>query len=149
MSIHAATIAWSRDTDQSFTYKTYSRAHRWTFGGGVSLEASAAPEYLGSAALPNPEEALVAALSSCHMLSFLAICARKKLAVDAYEDAAEGYLERNAEGRLAVTRTTLRPRITFAPGTTVDAETLRALHDSAHHECFIASSVKTVVTVET
>ncbi len=89
------------------------------------------------------------ALSSCHMLTFLAICAKKGIAVDHYDDDAEGVLEKNEEGRLAVTRTTLRPKVTFGEGVRVDAEALRKLHESAHRGCFIAASVKTVVTVET
>lgn len=147
MSLHKASIAWKRSTPD-FGYDTYNRGHAWTFGGGQRLEASAAPEYKGDAARANPEEALVAALSSCHMLTFLAVCAKKQLVVDDYVDEADGHLEKNAEGRLAVTRVTLRPRVTFATGTSVDAETLKRLHDSAHRGCFIAASVKTEVTVE-
>jgi organic hydroperoxide reductase OsmC/OhrA len=147
MSLHKAAIAWKRRTPD-FAYDTYDRSHGWTFGGGTQVEASSAPEFKGKPELPNPEEALVAALSSCHMLTFLAVCARKGLVVDAYDDAAEGHLEKNAEGRLAVTRVTLRPRVTFAPGTAVDGEALGRLHDAAHRGCFIAASVKTAVAVE-
>jgi organic hydroperoxide reductase OsmC/OhrA len=82
------------------------------------------------------------------MLTFLAVCAKKGITVDAYEDAAEGHLEKNADGRLAVTRVTLRPKVTFGAGTSVDGETLSKLHDSAHRGCFIAASVKTDVRVE-
>lgn len=147
MSHHHATIAWKRTTPD-FAYETYGREHLVTFGGGARLAASSAPEYGGDAARPNPEEQLVAALSSCHMLTFLAICARKKLVVDAYDDAADGVLEKNAEGRLAVTRVVLRPKVRFAAGTSVDAAKLAELHASAHRGCFIANSVKTEVTVE-
>jgi organic hydroperoxide reductase OsmC/OhrA len=146
MSEHRAQISWQRG-GVDFGYETYSRDHDWRFGAGPSLRASAAPEYRGSAALPNPEEALVAALSSCHMLTFLAIAARKGLTVDAYDDEAVGHLEKNAEGRLAVTRVVLRPRVRFA-GAAPDAATLAALHESAHRGCFIANSVKTDVRVE-
>lgn len=147
MSIHEARIDWKRGTPD-FAYETYDRTHAWTFGGGARIEASSAPEFKGDPALPNPEEALVAALSSCHMLTFLAMCAKRELTVDAYEDAADGHLERNAEGRLAITRVTLRPRVRFAPGTTVDAAALARLHEAAHRGCFIAASVRTEVTVE-
>lgn len=147
MSNHHATIAWKRTTPD-FAYETYGRGHLITFGGGARLEASSAVEYGGDAAKPNPEEQLVAALSSCHMLTFLAICARKKIIVDAYDDAAEGVLEKNAEGRLSVTRVVLRPKVTFAEGANVDAAKLGDLHASAHRGCFIANSVKTEVTVE-
>lgn len=147
MSTHHAKLQWARTTED-FAYDTFAREHTLMFGGGRRLEASSAPEYKGRADLPNPEEMLVSALSSCHMLTFLAICARKGLVVDAYEDTAEGHLEKNAEGRLAVTRVTLRPKVTFAPSTTVDRETLVHLHESSHRGCFIASSVKTDVRVE-
>jgi organic hydroperoxide reductase OsmC/OhrA len=145
MSTHHASIRWSRATPD-FAYDTYDRGHDWRFGGGTTLRATSAPEYKGDAALPNPEEALVAALSSCHMLTFLAVAARKRLVVDAYEDDAEGVLAKNAEGKLAVTTVTLRPRVTFA--SEVSPETLAQLHHQAHEHCFIANSVKTEVKVE-
>jgi len=147
MSTHRATVAWKRSTPD-FVPATYDRGHVVTFGGGARLEASAAPEYGGDAGKANPEEQLVGALSSCHMLTFLALCARRGLVVDAYDDNAEGLLEKNAEGRLAVTRVTLRPRVAFAEGTSVEAAKLDELHASAHRGCFIASSVKTAVTIE-
>jgi organic hydroperoxide reductase OsmC/OhrA len=95
----------------------------------------------------NPEEAFVTSVSSCHMLTFLAICAKKKLVVDRYEDAATGILEKNGEGRLAMTRIVLRPRITFA-GEDPSSEVIERLHESSHRNCFIANSVRTEVTVE-
>jgi organic hydroperoxide reductase OsmC/OhrA len=147
MSLHRASTKWSRTT-QDFVYDTYGRDHDWTFGGGASLRCSAAPEYRGNEGLPNPEEALVGALSSCHMLTFLAICARKGIVVDHYSDRAEGHLETGADGRLAVTRVSLRPTVVFAAGSAPDEPTLRRLHDSAHRGCFIANSVKTEVRVE-
>ena len=102
MSEHRANVSWARE-GKPFTYEGYPRIHRWQFGGGVELNGSSAPEYLGDASLPNPEEALVMALSSCHMLTFLAIAARKRLTVDSYEDQAVGHMEKNAEGRIAIT----------------------------------------------
>ncbi|MDP2312373.1 MAG: OsmC family protein [Pseudomonadota bacterium] len=147
MSAHTATISWSRTTPD-FAYDTYDRTHRISFGGGIAVAASSAPAFLGDPAKVNPEEQLVAALSSCHMLTFLAIAAKKRLVVDRYEDAAEGWLEKNAEGRLAVTRVVLRPKVSFAPGATVDAAMLADLHHKAHDNCFIAQSVKTDVRVE-
>ena len=146
MSTHLTSLVWARGSAE-FTYETYSRDHQWTFGGGLVVTASAAPEFKGNRAVPNPEEALVAAISSCHMLTFLAICAKKGLVVERYEDNAEGHLEKNAEGRLAITRTTLRPKVTFQSGVEMNAEALTKLHASAHHGCFIANSVKTEITV--
>ncbi|HTO70818.1 MAG TPA: OsmC family protein [Myxococcota bacterium] len=146
MSEHRATTRWARG-DRPFTYDAYSRTHRWSFGGGAELDGSAAPEYLGDAKLPNPEEALVMALSSCHMLSFLAIAARKRLTVESYEDAAVGHMEKNAEGRLAITRAELHPRVVFSGANQPTKQELAKLHEQAHHVCFIANSVRTEVTV--
>lgn len=147
MSTHLAAVRWARATPD-FAYDTYDRGHVVSYGSGVSVPASAAPEFKGDATKANPEEALVGALSSCHMLTFLAIAAKKRLVVDSYEDDAVGHLEKNAEGRLAVTRVTLRPKVRFAPGTNVDAATLAHLHEAAHTNCFIAQSVKTAVSIE-
>lgn len=146
MTEHVAEIRWKRATE-SFAYDHYNRAHEWRFDGGVITPASSAPAYKGEADRVDPEEAFVAALSSCHMLTFLAIAAKKKLVVDAYEDRAVGRLEKNAEGRLAVTSVDLHPHVAFAPGIAVDAATLKRLHHDAHEACFIANSVKTLVIV--
>jgi len=101
---------------------------------------------LGTPGPVDPEEAFVAALSSCHMLTFLAIAARKRLVVDAYDDHAVGVMAKNEQGRLAITHVTLHPKIVWA-GPEPDAETLERLHHRAHVECFIANSVTTSVTV--
>ena len=146
MSEHTTTLSWKRST-QTFEYGSYIRDHDLTFGTGTTTRLSAAREYKGNAALPNPEELLVAALSSCHMLTFLAVAARDGLVVDAYEDEAVGVLEKNASGRTAVTRVTLRPRVSFG-GAAVDRPRLDGLHEAAHRGCFIAASVQTEVTVE-
>ncbi len=147
MSEHRVAVEWSRTTD-AFDYDSYTRDHAWRFEGGQTLRASAAPDFRGSRECVNPEEALVAALSSCHMLTFLAICAKKRLPVDRYEDRAVGYLEKDDDGTLWMRRVRLRPRVTFAPGTAVDADALERLHASAHRHCFIANSVRTEVIVE-
>lgn len=147
MSEHRASIAWKR-TSPDFTFQTYNRAHDWRFHA-VSVPASATKEYRGEPERVNPEEALVAALSSCHMLTFLAVAAKNKLSLDSYEDEAVGVLEKNADGKLAVTRVTLRPRIVWSAGSTVTPELLEKLHHDAHVNCFVANSVKTEVTVET
>lgn len=151
MSTYSATIRWQRN-GAAFTDQRYSRAHAWHFDGGAVVPGSSSPHNVplpfSDAAAVDPEEAFVAALSSCHMLTFLAICAKRALVVDAYEDEAEGHLEKNAEGRLAITRVTLRPRARFAEGTTVEASLLARLHESAHRGCFIAASVTTAVRVE-
>jgi organic hydroperoxide reductase OsmC/OhrA len=147
MSEHRILLNWQR-TSSDFTYENYNRDHTWSFDGGVTVHASASPAYRGNPACVDPEEALVAALSSCHMLTFLAIASKKKLVVDAYEDDAVGYLEKNAQGKLAITRCTLRPMIRFGGSTVPSAEELKVMHEHSHHECFIANSVLTEVTVE-
>jgi len=147
MSEHRASIAWKRESDD-FSYAGYDRTHTWTFEGGARVKASAAPEFQGDAALVNPEEALAAALSSCHMLTFLAIAARKRYVVDSYEDAAVATLDKNAESRLAITRVILHPRVVFSGEKRPDGPELEALHESAHRNCFIANSVRTELIVE-
>jgi len=145
MSEHVVDVSWSRG-EHEFTYDTYSRDHEWRFDGGITLPASANPKYLGTPGPVDPEEAFVAALSSCHMLTFLAIAARKRLVVDAYDDHAVGVMAKNEQGRLAILHVTLHPKIVWA-GSEPDAETLERLHHRAHVECFIANSVTTSVTV--
>lgn len=147
MSEHRARIVWARQTE-SFDYKAYNREHTWTFKNGAVVHASASPRFLGSPECVDPEEALVAALSSCHMLTFLAICARRGVVVERYDDDAIGFLEPDAHKQLAVTRVILRPRIVFAPGHRPEPKVLSELHDESHHECFIANSVVTAITVE-
>jgi organic hydroperoxide reductase OsmC/OhrA len=146
MSTHEATISWKRETPD-FRYESYSREHSWTFGTGSTVTASAARAYRGDPRLVNPEEAFVAAISSCHMLTFLALAARRGLVVDAYDDRAVGHLERDARGRMAVTRVVLRPRVVFA-GAPPERDVLAALHEKAHEECFIASSVQSDIRVD-
>lgn len=147
MSEHHATITWKRETPD-FDYETYNRDHDWSFDAGISVRASAAPAYKGGESCVDPEEAFVASLSSCHMLTFLAIAARKRYVVESYEDQAVGVLARNDAGSLAVTRVTLRPAVRFSGDRQPNADDLARLHDQAHHACFIANSVKTEVVVE-
>jgi organic hydroperoxide reductase OsmC/OhrA len=146
MSEHRATIDWQRSS-ADFTYMTYNRAHEWRFTA-ATVPASAAKDYRGDENRVNPEEALVAALSSCHMLTFLAVAAKRKFSLDSYRDEAVGVLEKNTEGKLAITKVTLRPQIRWSPGIAVSAEDLAKMHHDAHVGCFIASSVKTEIVVE-
>jgi organic hydroperoxide reductase OsmC/OhrA len=145
MSEHRATIHWNRQQTE-FTYKQYTRDHVWRFEGGSEVRASAAPQYFGDETLVDPERAFVAALSSCHMLTFLAVAARSGLVVDDYEDQAVGIMERNSEKKLAITRVILRPKITWG-GEPPSQKELDELHENAHKHCFIASSVTTRVEI--
>ena len=145
MSEHKATIRWSR-AGKDFTYKTYSRDHVWSLNGN-EVPASATPAYLGNPNRVDPEAALVAALSSCHMLTFLALASNKGFVVESYEDAPVGHLEKNTAGRMAITRVDLHPKIAFGGQKQPTAADLDWLHDKAHKECFIANSVTTEIQV--
>jgi organic hydroperoxide reductase OsmC/OhrA len=148
MSEHHAGVRWKR-TSADFAYDHYNRAHDVIFKHGeITLPSSSAPAFKGDADRVDPEETFVSALSSCHMLSLLAICARKRLSVDSYEDDAVGFLEKGEKGRLQITRVVLRPKIRFTAGILVDSKLLADIHHHAHEECFIANSVTTHVTVE-
>ena len=144
-----ATVAWQRD-GQDFAGQRYSRGHAWQFDGGLTVPASSSPLSvplpMSVAANIDPEEALVAATSSCHMLFFLSLAAQRGYVIDDYRDAAVGELGKNAAGRLAMTRIVLRPRIAFA-GTPPSPEALAALHHDAHERCYIANSLKADVVV--
>ncbi|MEO8717333.1 MAG: OsmC family protein [Burkholderiales bacterium] len=150
MSEHKATIEWRRQ-GVDFDYKTYSRAHSLEFEGGIRVPASAAPGNIPTtakgAAGVDPEQAFVASLSSCHMLWFLHLAWKAKLAVEHYVDHASGGLGKNAEGREAMTHVTLRPVVTFS-GRKPSAEEHAQLHEDAHHQCFIANSVKSKVAIK-
>lgn len=148
MSTHETSLSWTRATPD-FAYETYDRGHSLTFrSSGIAVPSSAAPEFKGDPAKVNPEEALVGAISSCHMLTFLAVAAKKGFVVDRYDDDAVGWLEPNEERRLAITRVTLRPRVVFSGARLPTAQEIGSLHEKAHANCFIANSVKTRVTVE-
>jgi len=151
MSTYTATIAWQRGS-AAFIDDKYSRAHTWTFDGGVEVPASASPAVVplpwSKAEAVDPEEAFVASLSSCHMLWFLSIAARARFCVDSYVDAAVGIMARNAEGKYAMTAVTLRPRVAFTGERLPSQDQIDAMHHKAHAECFIANSVKTEVRCE-
>jgi len=149
---YEARISWARD-GATFTDQRYSRGHEWSFDGGVRIASSASPTVVP---LPysvveavDPEEALVACTSSCHMLWFLSLAAKRGFVVDSYRDEATGVMDKTPEGRLAITRITLRPRIEFSGDKAPTTEELASLHHSAHDQCFIANSLRSEVVVET
>jgi organic hydroperoxide reductase OsmC/OhrA len=151
MATHTAEIKWAAtESGKEFLKGRFSRAHELSFDGGTVVPASASPHVVGKWAVQaavDPEEMFVAALSSCHMLSFLHLARMAGFAARAYDDRAEGMTEEIAKGRLAVTKVRLRPKIEWA-GAPPTKEELDRLHHQAHEACFIANSVKTEVTVE-
>ena len=151
MAHHTATIRWQRG-DADFLDKRYSRAHTMSFDGGAVLPGSSSPHVvpvpMSDASAIDPEEAFVAALSSCHMLWFLDIASRAGFVVDSYEDESVGRMGRNAAGKLVVDRVTLHPRTCFAGARTPDAGELARLHHVAHEECFLANSVRCEIRCE-
>lgn len=148
---YTATIRWQRD-GAKFTDNAYSRGHFWQFDGGVEVPASSSPHVVplphSVAAAVDPEEAFVAALSSCHMLWFLSIAAKRRFVVDGYEDQAIGVMAKNSEGKLAMTSVTLRPHVLFGGQNQPTADDIAAMHHEAHEQCFIANSVKSDVRCE-
>jgi organic hydroperoxide reductase OsmC/OhrA len=152
MNAFTAQIQWQRQPGEAFTDKRYSRGHLWHFDGGVTVPGSSSPH---SVKLPysvaeavDPEEAFVAAISSCHMLWFLDIAARAGWVVDNYVDDAHGVMTAREDGRLWVSQVTLRPAIRFGGDKPPDAAEISRLHHRAHEECFIANSVRSEVRVE-
>ncbi|MDP4790354.1 MAG: OsmC family protein [Verrucomicrobiales bacterium] len=146
MSEHLATLTWNRG-ESGFGYKEYPRTHQWHFPrSGQSVRAAAAPAYLGAADCVDPEEAFTAALSSCHLLTFLAIASMSGYVVDSYGDTPVGYLEKGENGKPWLSRIVLHPVITFSGDKRPSPEDLDQLHHKAHLECFLANSVKTKVT---
>jgi organic hydroperoxide reductase OsmC/OhrA len=146
MSEHRATVHWNRQGTE-FIHAEYTRDHVWKFDGGSEVRASAAPQYFGNEAHVDPERAFVAALSSCHMLTFLALAARDGFVIDEYVAEAVGIMERNGEKRIAITRVVLRPTITWG-SEPPNQEQVDKLHENAHKHCFIANSVTTKIEVK-
>ena len=151
MSIYTATIRWTRDPSTDFARGQYSRAHSWEFDGGLTVPASPSPHIVpapwNDPAGVDPEEAFVASLSSCHMLFFVDYARRAGFVVDSYVDQSEGVLEKREDGKMWMSRVTLRPRVTWG-GDAPDEAAIADLHHRAHDACFIANSVTTEVTVE-
>ena len=151
MSDYFAKVIWRRG-DQPFADNRYSRGHDWEFDGGTRVPASSSPHVvpvpLSVEAAVDPEEAFIASLSSCHMLFFLSIAAKRGFVVDEYVDEAVGTLEKDADGRTAMTSVRLRPRIEYSGDKRPTPEELERMHHKAHELCFIANSVKTEVRVE-
>jgi organic hydroperoxide reductase OsmC/OhrA len=153
VSTYTATIRWTRTGEGDFAKGQYSRAHEWAFDGGLTVPASPSPHIVpapwNDPAGVDPEEAFVASLSSCHMLFFVDFARRGGWVIDSYVDEAEGVMEKNAAGKMAMTRVTLRPKIEWGGDKRPDEAAIADLHHRAHEACFIANSVTSEVSVET
>lgn len=151
MSIYTATISWKTDSPETFTKNRYTRGHTWEFDGGVKVPASSSPHavrvpYSVEQAV-DPEEALVAAASSCHMLTFLWLAAKAGFRIDSYTDNAVGEMTKGEDGKEWISRITLDPKIEWAGETLPTSEEVAELHYNAHDQCYIANSIKSEVVV--
>jgi len=148
---HTATVIWKR-IEPDFVAGSYSREHTWKFDGGITVPASSSPHVVpapwSNAANVDPEEAFVASISSCHMLTFLWLASREGFVADGYEDEAVGEMTKNDRGLQWISRVTLRPHISWSGTKLPIADDVERLHHRAHEECFIANSIKTAVNVE-
>jgi organic hydroperoxide reductase OsmC/OhrA len=151
MARFRASVDWSLKDGEDFPKGRYVRGHSVVFEDGPEVRGTASAHVVGNRwaeqGAVDPEQMLVAAIAACHMLSFLHAAREAGLVVTRYRDEAEGLMEPNAEGSLAITRVALRPAIDWQ-GETPDPARLDALHHRAHEMCFIANSVKTEIVVE-
>ncbi|MGI8705817.1 MAG: OsmC family protein [Sphingomicrobium sp.] len=152
MSSYTATIRWTREGEaEDFAKGRFSRAHEWEFDGGATVPASPSPHIVpepwSDLSAVDPEEAFVASLASCHMLFFVDFARRGGFVVDSYVDQAEGQLEKRDDGKMWMSKVTLRPQITWGEGGPNESAVAK-LHSQAHDACFIANSVTTEVMVE-
>jgi len=149
MAEHTATIHWSRENEANFVDNRYSRAHLWTFDGGAEIHASSSPHVvpvpMSEPSAVDPEEVFIASLSSCHMLWFLSIAAKRGFIVNEYLDKACGIMGKNSEGRVAITNVTLSPQVSFHGDNRPSLADIESMHHAAHESCYIASSVKSEI----
>lgn len=152
MHKYKATIYWQQQDNDSFAKNSYSRRHEWEFDGGLVVPAAASPqvvpEQFTDSSAVDPEEAFVASISSCHMLWFLSLAAKKGHIVTHYKDTAEGIMQKNKKRKLAITEVILRPVVRFNQSHKPDSQTFDKLHHQAHQLCFIAHSVKTDIIIK-
>jgi len=152
MSEFYAAVKWFRDPNEIYIDNKYSRGHLWEFDGGEVVKASSSshvvPLPYSVEANVDPEEAFVASLSSCHMLTFLSIAAKKKFVIDSYVDNAMGIMEEDNHKKISITKVTLRPKVIFSGSKIPSMEQLEKMHHLSHEQCFIANSVKTEVVTE-
>lgn len=152
MSEYFAKVTWTRQPSEAYIDNQYSRGHQWQFDGGLTIAASSSPHVVplpySVEANVDPEEAFVASLSSCHMLFFLSVSAKRKFVVDEYTDQAIGIMEKDETGKISMTKVTLKPKIKFSGERQPNLAQLEKMHHQSHEQCFIANSVKTEVVTE-
>ena len=150
MSVYTAKISWKSDSPENFTKNRYTRGHTWSFDGGIEVPASSSPHSVripfSIEAAVDPEEALVAAAASCHMLTFLWVAARKGFRIDSYEDTAVGEMS-DTDGKQWVSKITLDPKIAWAGDRLPTKDEIAAMHHAAHDGCYIANSIKSDIVV--
>jgi organic hydroperoxide reductase OsmC/OhrA len=150
MSQHQATIRWQR-TSPDFLKGKYSREHTWTFDGGVTVPASPSPSVVpvpySNPAHVDPEEAFVASVSSCHMLTFIYLASRQGFQVDSYEDSAVGTMTKNERGVPWMSSIQLNPKIAYSGEKQPSSAEVQQLHHLSHEQCYISNSIKTEVTI--
>ena len=148
MAEHGATVTWHLAPRAEFTVEHYNRDHEWTFPGGEVVQASASTDFNGTPSRVSPEEALIASTSSCHMLTFLALAAKRGYRVLSYVDNPVGNLGRNERDEQAITDMTLRPRVVFAEETPITEDDFHALHQDARAHCFVANTLNAKIILD-
>jgi organic hydroperoxide reductase OsmC/OhrA len=152
MSVYFASVYWEKGAGEPYIDNKYSRAHTWSFDGGATVLASSSPHIVpvpySVEANVDPEEAFVASLSSCHMLFFLSIAAKKRFVVEKYVDNAQCLMDKDTNGKMAITQVTLKPKVTFSEGVNPSLSVLEKMHHQSHEQCFIANSVKAEIVTE-
>jgi len=151
MSQYFAKVSWVKAQNEPFLDNRYSRGHQWQFDGGLTVPASSSPHIVplpySIEANIDPEEAFIASLSSCHMLFFLSIAAKKRYVITSYVDEAIGMVKTDHDGKQSVTSVTLRPKTDFIGDRLPTLKQIEKMHHQAHEQCFIANSVKTKITI--
>ncbi|MBE1276598.1 OsmC family protein [Enterovibrio baiacu] len=151
MTTHSVLVQWEHSGQVDAASKKVSFVHQWTFDGGITVDASPSPLVMPLVAKEDaidPEEAFIAAIASCHMMTFLTVAEKQRFVVESYRDNATGTLGENAEGRTAITDVVLRPTIRFSGDNTPSSAMIDKMHKLAHKHCFIANSVSTNIVIE-
>lgn len=152
MHSYTAKVSWKSDSPETFTKNRYTRGHTWEFDGGVTVPASSSPHAVrvpfSIEEAVDPEEALVAATASCHMLTFLWVAAKEGFVIDAYEDAAVGELTTGEDGKQWISKITLDPQIEWSGETQPTTQEIAEMHHAAHDGCYIANSIKSAIVVK-